>query len=156
MSAEQKRFRITVPAEDVSVLEWITVQQNVSYSIRQLIRDYIQKEGMTDATCHVVRQLPRRGRPPKEFEASYADIEHDNGFMPAMQNASFMPQPPVRGQHDAAGYPRPYQQTQVQPEVPMQYNQRQVQPNQTQVQQPVRSAAERDTDGFVDPSQFFG
>lgn len=68
-----KRFRISVPEADTSVLEWIGKQQNLSYSIRQLIRDYIEREGYTDATCAAVQQLPRRGRPPKD--ASERDEE---------------------------------------------------------------------------------
>lgn len=66
--AEPKRFRLTIPAADVSVLQWMEAQQNVSYSIRQLIRDAIRRNGYTDITCSEVEQLPKRGRPAKEDE----------------------------------------------------------------------------------------
>ncbi len=70
--AEAKRFRLTVPAEDVSVLRWIEAQQNQSYSIRQLIRDAIRRNGYADVTCSEVEQLPRRGRPPKDEDVEEA------------------------------------------------------------------------------------
>lgn len=66
--AEPKRFRLTIPAADVSVLQWMKAQQNVSYSIRQLIRDAIRRNGYVDVTCSEVEQLPKRGRPIKEDE----------------------------------------------------------------------------------------
>lgn len=64
--AEAKRYRFTVPLADESVLEWCENQANLSFSLRMLVREYIAKHGMTDATCGEVIQAPRRGRPPKE------------------------------------------------------------------------------------------
>lgn len=58
-----KRYRFSVPIEDTSVIKWLEVQQNIGYSLRSLIREDIQRNGYTDATCHEVEQGPKRGRP---------------------------------------------------------------------------------------------
>lgn len=51
-AAEQPlRYRVTVPLQDTDVINWITAQANPSFSIRTLIRAYITKYGITDATC---------------------------------------------------------------------------------------------------------
>lgn len=63
MTKTAKRYRLQVPAEDISVQEWIEAQINISTSIRQLIRDDIMKHGYTDVTCRRVEQGPKRGRP---------------------------------------------------------------------------------------------
>lgn len=72
------RHRFTVPAADVSTLEWIAQQENLSYSLRALVRDYIERHGYTDPHNRPVRQLPRRGRPPQDGggrESGYEDDE---------------------------------------------------------------------------------
>lgn len=63
MTTTAKRYRLQVPAEDISVQEWIEAQINISTSIRQLIREDIMKNGYTDVTCRRVEQGPKRGRP---------------------------------------------------------------------------------------------
>ena len=61
-----KRFRVSVPDTDESVLTWIGAQSDLSASVRALIRESIEKNGYRDATCYPVQQQPRRGRPPKQ------------------------------------------------------------------------------------------
>lgn len=61
-----KRFRVSVPETDESVLAWIGAQSDLSNSVRALIRESIERNGYRDATCYPVQQLPRRGRPPKQ------------------------------------------------------------------------------------------
>lgn len=63
-----KRFRVSVPETDESVLAWIGAQSDLSNSVRALIRESIEKNGYRDATCYPVVQQPRRGRPPKNVE----------------------------------------------------------------------------------------
>lgn len=75
--AEAKRYRFTVPLADESVLEWCENQANLSFSLRTLVREYIAKHGMTDATCGEVVQAPRRGRPPKEDTESIETVISD-------------------------------------------------------------------------------
>lgn len=63
-----KRFRVSVPETDESVLAWIGAQSDLSNSVRALIRESIERNGYRDATCYPVVQQPRRGRPPKNTD----------------------------------------------------------------------------------------
>lgn len=60
------RFRLAVPVADQPVIDWLNMQDNVSGSLRLVIREYIERHGFVDATCAPVEKLPRRGRPPKD------------------------------------------------------------------------------------------
>lgn len=46
-----KRYRFSVPKNDDPVIHWLSVQANVSYSLRTLIRDSISRQGYVDITC---------------------------------------------------------------------------------------------------------
>lgn len=74
-----RRFRVSVPDTDESVLTWIGAQSDLSASVRALIRESIERNGYRDATCYPVIQQPRRGRPPKP-----ADDEADDVIVSAM------------------------------------------------------------------------
>lgn len=65
---QSRRFRVSVPDADESVLAWIGAQSDISASVRSLIREAIERHGYRDATCYPVQQQPRRGRPPKSTE----------------------------------------------------------------------------------------
>ena len=65
---QARRFRVSVPDADESVLVWIGAQSDFSASVRSLIREAIERHGYRDATCYPVQQQPRRGRPPKSTE----------------------------------------------------------------------------------------
>lgn len=74
-----KRFRVSVPETDESVLAWIGAQSDLSNSVRALIRESIERNGYRDATCYPVVQQPRRGRPPKNTdEVDESRIEADD------------------------------------------------------------------------------
>lgn len=73
-----KRFRVSVPETDESVLAWIGAQSDLSNSVRALIRESIERNGYRDATCYPVVQQPRRGRPPKNTD------EAENATAPEM------------------------------------------------------------------------
>ena len=73
-----KRFRVSVPETDESVLAWIGAQSDLSNSVRALIRESIERNGYRDATCYPVVQQPRRGRPPKSTD------EAENATAPEM------------------------------------------------------------------------
>lgn len=67
---QARRFRVSVPDADESVLVWIGAQSDFSASVRSLIREAIERHGYRDATCYPVQQQPRRGRPPKSTEST--------------------------------------------------------------------------------------
>lgn len=72
-----KRFRVSVPETDESVLAWIGAQSDLSNSVRALIRESIERNGYRDATCYPVVQQPRRGRPPKNIGDESVDESVD-------------------------------------------------------------------------------
>ena len=62
------RFRVSVPSNDKTVIEWIANQANLSYSFRVLVKEYVREHGLTDATCmEIVPGGRRRGRPRKDL-----------------------------------------------------------------------------------------
>jgi hypothetical protein len=58
-----QRFRLSVPAADEAVLEWMNLPDNPSLSIRMLIRESIERLGYVDVINRPVSQLPTRERP---------------------------------------------------------------------------------------------
>lgn len=91
---QSRRFRVSVPEADESVLAWIGAQSDLSASVRSLIRDAIERHGYRDATCYPVQQQPRRGRPPKQAEqADQAEqLETVGGHPIADQIAALEPE----------------------------------------------------------------
>ena len=73
---QSRRFRVSVPDADESVLAWIGAQSDLSASVRTLIRDAIERHGYRDATCYPVQQQPRRGRPPKQADQAEQPETH--------------------------------------------------------------------------------
>ncbi|WP_461164107.1 hypothetical protein [Arthrobacter sp. R4-81] len=65
-----QRFRLSVPAADEAVLEWMNLQDNPSLSIRMLIRESIERLGYVDVVNRPVSQLPTRERPVGPEEES--------------------------------------------------------------------------------------
>lgn len=71
-----KRYRISVPLDDVSVIEWMNCQHSLSLSLRQLVKAAIEVNGMRDyfaSGSGEVVQKPRRGRPPKVLSEIHDD-----------------------------------------------------------------------------------
>ncbi len=71
----RRYVKLSVPLQDELVLTWLKSQENMSLSLRLLIKEHVRKHGgaIYDVTCDpvdteivVVEQYkPRRGRPPK-------------------------------------------------------------------------------------------
>lgn len=55
--SRQVRFR--VPASDEVVLDWLEAQDNVSFSLRNMIRSFALTYGMQDATCLPLADSPQ-------------------------------------------------------------------------------------------------
>lgn len=62
-TVQKKQFKLSVPVQDVSVLEWMEKQNNVSDSIRALIRADVEINGFDDVFCRPVLPKPKVGRP---------------------------------------------------------------------------------------------
>ena len=50
-TVEYSRFSYCVPTDDVDVINWIAVQHNLSMSLRALIKNEVQKNGLCDIFC---------------------------------------------------------------------------------------------------------
>ncbi|MFF8902555.1 hypothetical protein ACF082_34375 [Streptomyces lydicus] len=98
-SGEPRKVRWTVPAADTSVIEWLDQQENISQSLRLLIRESIQRDGYIDVFYKPVDQLPRRGRPPLESTEQREDDEATTDRRPDARPVQ--PQPVVTDQADA-------------------------------------------------------
>lgn len=81
------RYRLSVPDRDVSVREWIAVQEHLSISLRLLIKEDILRNGLSDVTCRMPDQTVRRGRPP---------ARQSSGGDSAVQDAMDDQEPDVR------------------------------------------------------------
>lgn len=70
---DYKRYRVSIPLDDASAIEWAQKQHCFSISIRQLIRAAIEVNGMRDYFASgegEITQKPKRGRPPKVTEVT--------------------------------------------------------------------------------------
>lgn len=102
---QSRRFRVSVPEADESVLAWIGAQSDLSASVRSLIREAIERYGYRDATCYPVQQQPRRGRPPKLTDQA-EQLETVDGH-PVPEQIAALVEPKmellmVRASHDGA------------------------------------------------------
>ena len=61
-AADPRRLRWSVPAADVSVNQWLDLQENISGSLRLLIRESIERDGYIDVVNKPVEQLLRPGQ----------------------------------------------------------------------------------------------
>ena len=63
---ESKRYNLVIPTNDTDVLQWMALQNNYSQSIRQLIKQEIQKGGFVDLFCKpIANPGVTPGRPVK-------------------------------------------------------------------------------------------
>lgn len=107
---QSRRFRVSVPEADESVLAWIGAQSDLSASVRSLIREAIERHGYRDATCYPVQQQPRRGRPPKSTELTELTID---GHPIAQSIGILMPKP----DHELLMVPASHEDVTDEPEI---------------------------------------
>lgn len=62
-----KRIRLSIPYDDIDVMEWVNNQQNLSQSVRLLIKDFVRENGLKDAMC--VSVLPEGDVRPVRTQA---------------------------------------------------------------------------------------
>ena len=87
---ENLRYRFAVPVGDQVVNDWIKCQDNLSFSIRLLIKSFIEENGMVDATyTRSADPVPKRGRPKGSSVKEKEDIpsEKSPSSMMDMVNA---------------------------------------------------------------------
>lgn len=74
------RFRFTVPAHDLDVLEFLNAQENLSLSLRMIVQDYMNKFGPMDAVYNGVGRVQALyGSKPKvkaaQKDMGYVSVE---------------------------------------------------------------------------------
>ena len=111
---QSRRFRVSVPDADESVLAWIGAQSDLSASVRSLIREAIERHGYRDATCYPVQQQPRRGRPPKLTEQA-EQLETVDGHPIAQSIGILMPKPEL--DHELLMVPASHEDVTDEPEI---------------------------------------
>lgn len=111
---QSRRFRVSVPDADESVLAWIGAQSDLSASVRSLIREAIERHGYRDATCYPVQQQPRRGRPPKLTEQA-EQFETVDGHPIAQSIDILMPKPEL--DHELLMVPASHEDVTDEPEI---------------------------------------
>lgn len=111
---QSRRFRVSVPEADESVLAWIGAQSDLSASVRSLIREAIERHGYRDATCYPVQQQPRRGRPPKLTEQA-EQLETVDGHPIAQSIGILMPKPEL--DHELLMVPESHEDVTDEPEI---------------------------------------
>lgn len=111
---QSRRFRVSVPEADESVLAWIGAQSDLSASVRSLIREAIERHGYRDATCYPVQQQPRRGRPPKLTEQA-EQLETVDGHPIAQSIGILMPKSEL--DHELLMVPASHEDVTDEPEI---------------------------------------
>lgn len=118
---QSRRFRVSVPEADESVLAWIGAQSDLSASVRSLIREAIERHGYRDATCYPVQQQPRRGRPPKSTELTEQaeQLETVDGHPIAQSIGILMPEPKPKPEldHELLMVPASHEDVTDEPEI---------------------------------------
>lgn len=114
---QSRRFRVSVPEADESVLAWIGAQSDLSASVRSLIREAIERHGYRDATCYPVQPQPRRGRPPKSTELTdqAEQLETVDGHPIAQSIGILMPKPEL--DHELLMVPASHEDVTDEPEI---------------------------------------
>ena len=75
-AAQTSRYRFTVPDSDTDVVNWIAAQENLSTSLRVLIKQSVQRDGLVDIFCKPVANPGiTAGRPPKQVVTPQAEVQ---------------------------------------------------------------------------------
>lgn len=93
---DYKRYRVSIPLDDASAIEWAQKQHCFSISVRQLIRAAIEVNGMRDYFASgegEITQKPKRGRPPKVAEETVEVVEEAPEPVENTSVASIAPKP---------------------------------------------------------------
>ena len=61
--AKRRYVKISIPEADRTVLEWLAAQDDMSTSMRYLIRQDVAVNGVTDILCRDVIPMVRKGKP---------------------------------------------------------------------------------------------
>lgn len=124
-TTDMSRYRFSVPVQDTMVHDWVHSQSNLSFSLRVLIKAFVNEYGNQDATCLELGSAPKkRGRPSNSMKQQLEQMSEKGE--PVIERESA----PVEKEEPA----QPVQQAK---------------PPEKTVQTPTE--VKTDDDGFVDP-----
>lgn len=109
-SGGRRRVRISVPEGDQTVHAWLDAQENVGYSLRQLIKAYVAEHGVTDIMCQPIGGIARADLPAVPAEAAVPPVtEPVPAAAAAADTVPIVPQaaPAAPMQADPAAYAAP-------------------------------------------------
>lgn len=118
---DPRRFRVTVPADDESVIEWLDCQHSVSMSLRMLVRAAIEAYGMRDyfaTESGEITQRPKRGRPARDESVQQQTVQAPqvDADKPAKRSVEPVEEAPVEDiPVEEAPKPVPAEHVQAQP-----------------------------------------
>lgn len=129
------RLQTTIPDKDNDVIEWLKIQENVSYSLRTVIRQSIARDGMIDITCKPIANPGVFAGRPRKQEDIPVQIKDEEKMSDTVKMQST----------DKELDNRNNQNQEIESSV------------ENDISFPVReekTVIKTDSDGFVDPSQF--
>lgn len=102
------RFRLNVPVQDESVVEWIRSQAHLSMSLRLLIKEDISRNGMSDVTCRSVTVRKARTSEPKAEDSVLKEETHSPAPVKRTEPDRTPPAPVLpSSQLDSSDFPLP-------------------------------------------------
>ena len=57
VAQNMERYRVSVPPNDKTVLEWIKAQSNLSFSFRELVKDFVGTYGIVAYTRLILKPI---------------------------------------------------------------------------------------------------
>ena len=89
----RKYIKLSVPVADTSVMAWLERQDDMSASIRFLIRNEIERNGLEDVFCREVIPQSKKGRPSNaelqyRAEQEQEHEEHDDAVKSDVKQSS--------------------------------------------------------------------
>lgn len=65
MNNNRERYRFAIPKADKEVNNWLKNQTQFGVTLRNLIKEYIDREGITDPTCRPIKCTTNQTNQPK-------------------------------------------------------------------------------------------
>ena len=141
---QRKYVKVGVPLADTAVLEWMAAQDNMSDSIRQLIRQDIEKNGYGDIFCREIVPGAKRGR-PSNAELAMREQANIQTQVETVRETPQVVETPVYVEQTSVASVMQTVPSRVEPT-------KVVQP----VPEPVKQNVSVDEDDFIDPEELLG
>ena len=75
------RFRVSIPRSAKQVLELIDNQENVSYAVLHILREWVAQNGTDSVFGKPVDPVVKRGRPKGSVTQAFSDGQDDENWL---------------------------------------------------------------------------